>query len=75
MITLLKGLIGLAWLGAVAYGAYAFWSAWVTTSSFTEQGMEWQRTHNPEFIKADALQKLVRLKEMQEEANRREQSR
>lgn len=79
MITFIKGLVGLAWLGVVVWCVCIFarmvMNVTEVPSPFTEQGMEWHRTHNPEFIKAEALQKLARLKEleMQEEAKRREQ--
>lgn len=55
----------------VIYGGYrgirSIGELFMMTSPLTEEGMQWQREHNPEYMKAAALERLAKA---QEEANK-----
>jgi uncharacterized membrane protein len=65
METLLKIVL----LGVLFYMIYCgmtmFADLILRTSSLTPEGLEWQKTHNPEFIKADALRRMADLQEQE----------
>lgn len=69
LIETFQGVLGLAFILVVIYGMYCFVCVFLNTSPLTERGMEWQRSHNPEFLKAEALQRMAKA---QEDANKNE---
>ena len=63
LLNFIKGVIGFAFIVGIFYGLILFIWFLADHSPLTEKGMQWQREHNPEFIKADALERMARAQE------------
>lgn len=70
-IAISQTLLGISLFVLVVYGGYrgirSMGELFMMTSPLTEEGMQWQREHNPEYMKAEALERLAKA---QEEANK-----
>ena len=63
METLLKTILLGVLIAMIYYGLSAFINLFLSMSPLTPEGMEWQKAHNPEYMKADALRRMADLQE------------